>query len=65
MCEHTKDFHRTMMLLGDLIEYVSRPGFDEEFRAVVGQGLAASLPPGIIPPGVDPTDGPQYPGPEW
>lgn len=65
MCEHRNDLRRTMALLGDLIQYVSLPGFDEEFRAVVSQGLAASLPAGLLPPGYDPTDGPQYPGAGW
>ncbi|MGV9882472.1 hypothetical protein [Streptomyces sp. NPDC003006] len=65
MCEHTEDLRRTLALLTALIRYVHRPGADEEFRAVVGPALAASLPPGLLPPGYDPTEGPHYPDQEW
>jgi hypothetical protein len=63
-----EDFHRTVSLLTDLALYANTLGADQCFLAVVGPSLAASIPeppPGIFPPGYDPTDGPEYPGQGW
>jgi hypothetical protein len=68
MCEHCEDFHRTVILLGQLALYADTFGADLDFVDTVGPCLAASLPeppPGLFPPGDDPTDGPQYPGEGW
>ncbi|NEA86083.1 hypothetical protein G3I38_31970 [Streptomyces sp. SID7958] len=65
MCPRSEDFHRTVTLLGDLALYAHTYGADLDFVNEVGPCLAVSLPeppPGIFPPGYDPTDGPQYPG---
>jgi hypothetical protein len=63
-----EDFERTVNLLGDLALYAHLLGADQEFIAVTGPALAASLPPGILPPppdGYDPNQGPEYPGDGW
>ncbi|AYC40815.1 hypothetical protein [Streptomyces griseorubiginosus] len=70
MCENCEDFHRTVILLGDLALYADTLGADADqaFIDTVGPCLAASLPeppPGLFPPGYDPADGPDYPGEGW
>ncbi|MGW1022857.1 hypothetical protein ACWD4J_03935 [Streptomyces sp. NPDC002577] len=63
-----EDFERTVQLLGALALYAHLPHTDEEFVAVMAPALAASLPCGFLPPlppGYDPTDGPDYPGQGW
>ncbi|MET9408132.1 hypothetical protein ABZX90_20570 [Streptomyces sp. NPDC002935] len=65
MCEHIEDFHRTVLMLGALAVYAEQTGADTAFIEAVGPSLAASLPeppPGMFPPGYDPTAGPDYPG---
>ncbi|MFE3182535.1 hypothetical protein ACFXKR_16955 [Streptomyces violascens] len=65
MCGHCEDYARTVALLGDLALYGHLPGADRTFIETVGTSLAASLPeppPGFLPPGYDPNDGPDYPG---
>ncbi|MCW8376893.1 hypothetical protein [Streptomyces justiciae] len=67
MCPNSEDFARTVGMLADLGLYSQTIGADQHFVAAVGPSLAASLPeppPGLFPPGYDPTDGPQYPGQE-
>ncbi|MFF3323097.1 hypothetical protein [Streptomyces sp. NPDC002889] len=59
-----EDFDLTVSLLCGLALYAHTPGADTEFVTAIGPALAASLPPGILPPGYDPTDGPDYPGQE-
>jgi hypothetical protein len=68
MCPHCEDFARTVVLLGHLALYADMFGADQGFIDAVGPSLAASLhepPPGIFPPGYDPTEGPDYPGEGW
>ncbi|MER6028435.1 hypothetical protein [Streptomyces sp. NPDC001851] len=68
MCEPCDDFHRTLSLLLALTVYAHIPGADPEFIDAVGPALAASLPeppPGLLPPGFDPNEGPEYPGEGW
>ncbi|MER5538654.1 hypothetical protein [Streptomyces mirabilis] len=68
MCEHCEDFHRTVLMLGSLALYAEHAEADQTFIEAVGPSLAASLPeppPGIFPPGYDPNEGPEYPGPGW
>ncbi|MDN3294512.1 hypothetical protein QWM81_10700 [Streptomyces ficellus] len=68
MCPRSEDFHRTVLMLGDLALYAHTAGADQDFIDAIGPCLAASLPeppPGIFPPGYDPTDGPEYPGQGW
>ncbi|MFE7154341.1 hypothetical protein [Streptomyces sp. NPDC057636] len=65
MCQHIEDFHRTVLMLGALALYADAPDADQTFIDAIGPSLAASLPeppPGMFPPGYDPTDGPDYPG---
>ncbi|MFF3888971.1 hypothetical protein [Streptomyces sp. NPDC001914] len=65
MCERFEDYQRTVMLLGSLALYGERSDADGDFVDVVGPALAVSLPeppPGMFPPGYDPTAGPDYPG---
>ncbi|MFF1638408.1 hypothetical protein ACFVXA_12375 [Streptomyces sp. NPDC058246] len=65
MCEHCEDFHRTVLMLGDLALYADTPGADPVFIDFLGPALAISLPdppPGLFPPGYDPDQGPDYPG---
>ncbi|WP_316739989.1 hypothetical protein [Streptomyces sp. MK7] len=65
MCPQYEDFHRTILLLGDLSLYADRPGADLDFVHAISPSLAASLPeppPGIFPPGYDLNDGPDYSG---
>jgi len=65
VCEHFEDFQRTVLMLGALALYADQSDADDAFIEAVGPSLAASLPeppPGIFPPGYDPTDGPDYPG---
>ncbi|MFF2366297.1 hypothetical protein ACFVU0_26890 [Streptomyces sp. NPDC058122] len=65
MCEHIEDFQRTVLMLGALALYADQAGADIAFVEAVGPSLAASLPeppPGMFPPGYDPTTGPDYPG---
>ncbi|MGW0467033.1 hypothetical protein ACWDX6_17405 [Streptomyces sp. NPDC003027] len=60
-----EDFDRTVNLLGALALYAHLLGADQDFVALVGPALAASLPPSVLPPfppGYDPNDGPDYPG---
>lgn len=60
-----EDFNRTVQLLGALALYADLPDADEEFVAVTGAAVAASLPRRVLPPlpsDYDPTDGPDYPG---
>ncbi|GAA2476307.1 hypothetical protein [Streptomyces gobitricini] len=60
-----EDFDRTVNLLGSLTLYAHQTCADHHFVALVGPALAASLPPGVLPPlppGYDPNDGPDYPG---
>ncbi|MGW2820844.1 hypothetical protein ACWC24_07535 [Streptomyces sp. NPDC001443] len=62
------DYRRTVALLSDLALYANTIGADLHFVDVAGIALAASLPempPGMIPPGYDPDQGPQYPGTGW
>lgn len=61
--DNREDFDRTVNLLGALALYAHAPGADTEFVDVMALSLAASLPCGYLPPGYDPTDGPDYPGP--
>ncbi|MFD4969877.1 hypothetical protein [Streptomyces sp. NPDC058424] len=64
MCPQYEDFHRTVLMLGDIALYAERPGADFDFIDVISPSLAASLPeppPGIFPPGYDPDSGPDYP----
>ncbi|MGW5123816.1 hypothetical protein ACWEQ7_07100 [Streptomyces sp. NPDC004069] len=65
MCPQYEDFHRTVLLLGDIALYAEQPGADFDFIDAVSPALAASLPeppPGMFPPGYDPDGGPDYPG---
>ncbi|OPG09417.1 hypothetical protein B1R27_06575 [Streptomyces sp. GKU 895] len=67
MCAPCQDFARTVGMLADLALYSQTSDADQVFVGVIGPSLAASLPeppPGLFPPGYDPTDGPQYPGQE-
>ncbi|MEV5280751.1 hypothetical protein [Streptomyces sp. NPDC052811] len=63
MGEGREDFNRTVLMLSDLALYSHTPGADMVFVEVVGESLAASLPPGVLPHG--PADGPDYPGQGW
>lgn len=68
MCVHCEDFIRTVMLLGGLTLYADADGADQDFINVVGPCLVASLPeppPGPVPPGCTPNEGPEYPGEAW
>ncbi|MCX4454067.1 hypothetical protein OOK58_18545 [Streptomyces sp. NBC_01728] len=65
MCNDCEDFHRTVLMLGSLALYADLYGADHTFVDAIGPSIAASLPeppPGLFPPGFDPTDGPEYPG---
>lgn len=64
MCPREVDFQRTVALLHCLIHYGQLPDADAEFCAVVGPALALSV-PDFLPPGYDPTQGPEYPGEGW
>ncbi|QEU93990.1 hypothetical protein [Streptomyces kanamyceticus] len=64
MCDHCDDLDRTVAMLGDLVVYANWPGADEQFVAVIGPSLAASLPTDL-PPGSGPIDGPPNSGGEW
>ncbi|MFG2194983.1 hypothetical protein [Streptomyces sp. NPDC048639] len=57
-----EDFERTVQLLGALALYAHLLGADQEFVALMGPALAASLPCGIVPHGYDPANDPEYPG---
>lgn len=64
MCEHIEDFQRTVLMLGALALYADQTGADIAFVEAVGPSLAASLPeppPGMFPPGYDPTMRPRLP----
>ncbi|MEU5321463.1 hypothetical protein AB0G67_32615 [Streptomyces sp. NPDC021056] len=68
MCPHCDDFARTVRMLGSLALYADAGGADLLFVELVGPSLAASLPeppPGFLPPGYDPNEGPEYPGEGW
>ncbi|MFD7164906.1 hypothetical protein [Streptomyces violascens] len=68
MCDYCEDYARTVALLGDLALYGHLSGADWVFIEIVGTSLAASLPEppsGLLPPGYDPSDGPEYPGQGW
>ncbi|UQI48714.1 hypothetical protein M1P56_32570 [Streptomyces sp. HU2014] len=63
-----EDFDRTIDLICSLAVYAHVPFHDEQFVAVVGPSLVASLPEppiGTFPPGYDPNEGPDYPGQGW
>ncbi|MFF0225656.1 hypothetical protein [Streptomyces sp. NPDC004629] len=65
MCSAYEDFTRTVVMLGRLALYAHTVDADADFIAAVGSSLAASLPeppPGVLPPGYDPSAGPEYPG---
>ncbi|MEV6667911.1 hypothetical protein [Streptomyces nigra] len=65
MCPRCEDFVRTFVMLGDLALYAETFGADLGFVEAVSASLAASLPdppPGLVPPGYDPSDGPDHPG---
>jgi hypothetical protein len=65
MCEHCEDFHRTVLMLGDLALYAESPDCDPAFIDSLGPALAVSLPEppaGLFPPGYDPNTGPDFPG---
>ncbi|GGN66857.1 hypothetical protein GCM10011579_038720 [Streptomyces albiflavescens] len=68
MCASSEDFNRTVLMLGDLALYLDQPDVDQAFVGVIGPSLAASLPeppPGLLPPGYDLNEGPEYPGSGW
>ncbi|MFI6937415.1 hypothetical protein [Streptomyces sp. NPDC050287] len=65
MCPDCEDFARTVLLLGQLALYAGMTGADLDFVEAVSSSLAVSLPeppPGTVPPGYGPDDGPDYPG---
>ncbi|MDT0462778.1 hypothetical protein [Streptomyces gibsoniae] len=67
MCPDCEDFPRTVFLLGQLALYADTTGADLDFVDAIGPSLAVSLPeppPGLFPPGYNPTEGPEYPGGE-
>ncbi|MDT0466407.1 hypothetical protein [Streptomyces gibsoniae] len=68
MCPACEDFARTVVMLGQLALYAGTIGADLDFVDAIGPSLAVSLPeppPGVFPPGYNPTEGPEYPGGEW